>query len=94
MTKDQRERCERINALYDSFEDGSPDINAMSEFVSLTGHLMFSVNHDMLVLRYRHFHTLKQESAKIKCWHEILRHAKGVYLEISRSSPCSDLGGM
>ena len=94
MTQEQKERCERINALHNGFEYGSPDIDAMSEFINLTGYLMHSVNHGMLVLRYKHFLTLKQESAKIKLWDEMLRHAKGVYLEISRSSPCSDLGGM
>jgi hypothetical protein len=93
MTKEEKEKCNRIETLHGGFKPGCPDEHSMSEFISLTGYLPCSINWDLLRAGFKHFQTLKQQSAKIKSWDELCRHANGVYLESSRSMPCSDRGG-
>jgi len=90
MTK---ERYDRIETLFRSFQYGFPDQSGMSEFIDLTAREERSVNWSVLRDRYNHLATLEKQSARVKRWDQLYRDARGVYLEISRSMAESEQGG-
>jgi hypothetical protein len=62
MTKEEKEKCDKIETLHRGFQRDCPDVQSMSEFISLTGYLPFSINWSLLRDGFKHFLKLKQES--------------------------------
>ena len=91
MTKEQ---IAQIEKLFDGFKQGCPDPDGMQEFIGLTSRLEIGVNWPVLRDRFKRFLKLEQESARVRRWDELYRDARGVYLEISRSMPRSEDGGI
>ena len=91
MTK---ERIAQIEKLFESFKQGFPDPAGMQEFIGMTSRLDSGVNWTVLRDRFKRFLKLEQESARVRRWDDLYRDARGVYLEISRSMPRSEDGGI